>query len=40
MSRLQFIAPLVLAPLLIAGLWLWRDQGDLIWLSGFIGACF
>ena len=37
---LPFIAPLALLPLLVAGLWLWRDQGARIWLSDFAAYCF
>ena len=22
------------------GLWLWRDQGALVWMSGIVAACF
>jgi hypothetical protein len=27
-------------PFIAAGLWLWRDQGALVWLSGVIAYCF
>ena len=37
--RLAWLAPLLLAPLLVSGLWLWRDQATMIWLSGFFAAC-
>jgi len=33
------LAPLALAPLLLFGLWLWREQATMIWLSGFFSAC-
>lgn len=37
---LPWLAPLAAAPLLLLGLWLWRDQGARIWLSDFAAACF
>jgi hypothetical protein len=37
---LPWLAPLAALPLLIAGLWLWREEGALIWLSAFIAYCF
>lgn len=30
----------VLLPLALAGGLLWRDQGAMIWLSGFTAYCF
>jgi len=33
------LVPLAALPLLLAGLWLWRDQGLLVALSGFIATC-
>ena len=41
MSRAwPWLAPLALLPVLLLGLWLWRGQGALIWLSDFFAACF
>ena len=37
---LPFLAPLAFLPVAAGGLWLWREQGAFIWLSGFIAACF
>jgi hypothetical protein len=37
---LPHLAPLALLPLLGAGLWLWQDQGALIWISDFAASCF
>jgi hypothetical protein len=34
-----WLTPLALLPLLILGLWLWRDQATTIWLAGFFAAC-
>lgn len=39
-GRIAWLLPLAALPLLLAGLWLWRDQGAGIWISGFIAACF
>ncbi|WP_274378994.1 hypothetical protein [Sphingomonas cavernae] len=30
----------ILLPLLVLGWLLWRDQGAMVWLSGFIAYCF
>ncbi len=38
MNRLQIIVTLALAPLLVAGLWLWREQGAFVWISGVDSA--
>jgi hypothetical protein len=35
-----WLLPAASVPLLLAGLWLWRDQGALIALGDFIGSCF
>ena len=37
---LPWLAPLALLPVIAVGLWLWRGAGPMIWLSGFIAACF
>lgn len=37
---LPWLVPLAMAPPLAAGLWLWREEGALIWLGGFIAYCF
>ncbi|MDT9600782.1 hypothetical protein [Sphingosinicella rhizophila] len=37
---LPWLAPLAALPFLLAGLWLWQDQGMAIWLSGILAACF
>lgn len=37
---LPWLLLLALLPLLLAGLWLWCDQGAMIWLTGFIAYCF
>lgn len=36
----HWVLPAACAPLLAAGLWLWRDQGALIAIGDFIGSCF
>jgi hypothetical protein len=40
MRHAHLWGPLALLPVLAGGLWLWRDQATLIWLSGFIASCF
>jgi hypothetical protein len=35
-----WLLPLALAPLLAAGLWLWGEQGAMVWLAGFVSYCF
>ena len=41
MSRaLPWLLPLAALPLFGAGLLLWREHGMLIWLSGYVAACF
>ncbi len=35
-----WIAPLLAAPLVALGIWLWRDQGLMIALADFAAACF
>jgi hypothetical protein len=37
---LPWLAPLALLPAAALGLWLWRREGALIWLSDFVAACF
>lgn len=37
---LPWLVPLAMLPLALLGLWLWRDQGAMIWLTGFIAYCF
>ncbi|HEY0625358.1 MAG TPA: hypothetical protein VGD10_01360 [Allosphingosinicella sp.] len=37
--RAALLLPLAALPLLLLGLRLWRDQGAMIWLSGFIAYC-
>jgi hypothetical protein len=37
---LPWLAALALLPVLALGLFLWRREGALIWLSDFIAACF
>ena len=39
MSR-HWIAPLIAAPLVGLGIWLWHDQGAMIALADFAAACF
>ncbi len=39
-GRAVWLVPLGALPLLAAGLWLWREEGARIWLSGFIASCF
>jgi hypothetical protein len=34
-----WLLPLGVLPLLLLGLWLWREQGAMVWLSGFIAYC-
>ena len=34
-----WLPPLAALPLLLLGLWLWRDQGALVRLADFIGSC-
>lgn len=37
---LPWLAPVALLPVLLLGLFLWRDQGTVIWLSDAFAACF
>ena len=37
---LPWLAPLILLPVALLGLWMWREQATPIWLSGLIAACF
>ncbi len=39
-GRAHWLLPVGVLPLLLAGLWLWREEGARIWLSGFIASCF
>ena len=39
-SHWLWLGPLAALPILLAGLWLWHDQGAVIWFSGMIAACF
>jgi hypothetical protein len=39
-GRIHWLLPLAVVPLLLAGLWLWRDQGAQLWVSGFVASCF
>jgi len=40
MSRVHLWAALAAVPSLGLGLWLWREAGGAVWLSGFVAACF
>ena len=37
--RLPWLMALGAAPFLLLGLWLWRDQGAMVWLSGLTSYC-